>query len=79
MLASGEIANPTVIDTPIYNASILTYYERNPEKTPTVVALYSPYGSGVYEEDSWLMEWINENYEPSGSGLYWIFYRLKGN
>lgn len=75
MYSDAKIANPTVINTPVYREAINDYFLRFPEKRPTVVAVYSPYGFWPYDENEWMMQWLNKSYKPSDEGLYWKFYR----
>lgn len=75
LLPAGEIANPTTIDTPIFNENTLEYFRCNPSKTPSVIAVSCWYGNLKLEEDSFIMQWIYENYHPVGDGSYWRYYR----
>lgn len=73
----GKIANYSVIDTPIYNESMLEYFKMYPEKTPTVVAVDCWYGNLNMDPESFLMKWVEENYEKVADGCYFRFYRKK--
>ncbi len=75
LFANGEIANPSVIDTPVYNEVMLDYYDRYPQKKPTVVAVLSPYGFDGLSKDSWIRKWTEDNYELETVGNYWKIYR----
>ena len=75
MLTDADISNYSTIDTPVYNEKLLDYLERYPEKTPTVVAVSCLYGTMQVSEESWIMQWVNENYEVVGDGRYWRYYR----
>lgn len=77
LLTDADISNYSTIDTPVYNEKWLDYLERYPEKTPTVVAVSCFYGTMQVPEESWIMQWINENYEAVGDGRYWRYYRSK--
>ncbi len=74
---NGEISNYSVIDTPWYNESIEEYFKLNPEKEPTVIAVSCWYGVPMVAQDSYIMDWVNERYEPVGDGDYWRFYRAR--
>lgn len=76
LLAPGSIANPTTIDTPIFNESTLEYFRYNPDKTPTVIAVSCWYGNLKIDENSFIMKWIYENYHEVGDGSYWRYYRI---
>ncbi len=78
LLTDADISNYSTIDTPVYNEKLLDYLELYPEKEPTVVAVSCFYGQMQVKEDTWIMQWVNENYETVGDGRYWRYYRLKG-
>ena len=77
LLNGADICNPTVIDTPIFNENLLTYQEVNPDKVPNVVAVSCWFGNLMVDPNSWIMNWVEENYEPVGDGSYWRYYRIK--
>lgn len=77
MLTDADISNYSTIDTPVYNEKLLDYLDRYPEKRPTVVAVSCLYGTMQVPEESWIMQWVNENYEAVGDGRYWRYYRHK--
>ena len=76
MISGAEISNCSVIDTPYYNESIENYYAINPGKKPTVVAVKCWFGELYFAEDSYIMQWIDRNYECVGDASYYRFYRL---
>lgn len=78
LLTDADISNYSTIDTPVYNEKLLDYLEIYPEKKPTVVAVSCSYGTMMVPETSWIMQWVNENYETVGEGRYWRYYRAKG-
>ena len=73
------ISNPSVISTPTYNEEMLVYWEQYPDKYPDVIAVDCWFGELHVPEDSWIMQWINNNYMPYETidGTYWRFYRMK--
>lgn len=77
LLSDAGISNYSTIDTPIYNEKLLEYFELYPDKTPTVVAVSCWYGELMLDPDSFVMKWVEENYETVGDGRYWRYYRLK--
>lgn len=79
LLADVDVSNYSTIDTPDYNERLLDYLELYPEKRPTVVAVSCFYGEMQVREDTWIMRWIDENYEAAGDGRYWRYYRRKGS
>ncbi|MCM1027005.1 MAG: hypothetical protein NC432_11250 [Roseburia sp.] len=77
LLTDADIGNYSTIDTPVYNEKLLDYMEIYPEKRPTVVAVSSYYGVLRIPVDSWIMQWVEENYELAGDGRYWRYYRAR--
>lgn len=77
LLTDADISNYSTIDTPVYNERLLDYLEAYPEKRPTVVAVSCFYGQMQVSDTSWIMQWVNENYEAVGDGRYWRYYRAK--
>lgn len=77
LLTDADISNYSTIDTPVYNEKLLDYLELYPEKRPTVVAVSCSYGTMQVSDASWIMQWVNENYEAVGDGRYWRYYRAK--
>lgn len=77
LLAGADVSNYSTIDTPEYNEKLLDYLELYPEKEPTVVAVSCFYGQLQVREDTWIMQWVYENYEAAGEGRYWRYYRPK--
>lgn len=73
-----EIAAPSLVPTPGYNEAILEYWETNPDKYPDVIVASCWYGqlSSELTEDSWIMQWIEEEYCPAYyiDGKYWRYY-----
>lgn len=77
LLTDADISNYSTIDVPLYNEKLLDYLELYPEKKPTVVAVSCYHGQMQVMEDTWIMQWIKENYETVGDGRFWRFYREK--
>lgn len=77
LLTDADISNYSTIDTPVYNDKLLDYLELYPEKRPTVVAVSCSYGTMQVSDTSWIMQWVNENYEMVGDGRYWRYYRAR--
>lgn len=74
-----EICTDSTICTPTYNEKLLTYWENNPEKYPNVIVVSCWYGELQVREDSWIMQWIENEFSPDESydGSYWRYYRKK--
>ena len=74
-----EISVHSTICTPTFDETLLHYWELNPHKRPNVVVVSCWYGNLNAEEDSWIMKWIENEFQPSSyvDGSYWRFYRLE--
>lgn len=73
------ISAPSTICTPTYDETLLKYWEQYPEKFPTVIAVSCWYGDLKISEDSWIYQWIIDEFQPNSyeDGRYWRFYRLE--
>lgn len=71
-----KIAVPSTICTPTYSGSLLEYWQENPDKYPTVIAVDCWYGDLRVDKDSWIMQWIEETWQPDEiiDGAYWRYY-----
>jgi hypothetical protein len=71
------ISTPSTICTPTYSERILDYWSRFPEKYPDVILVSCWYGELKVPEDSWIMNWINTEFQPNTvtEGKYWRYYR----
>ena len=58
---------------------MLHYFEINPGKEPTVVAVKCWFGNLDISPDSFIMKWVEEGYEKIGDGSYFRFYRKAQN
>lgn len=74
-----EISITSTISTPTYDESLLDYWERNPEKYPNVVIVDCWYGSLNVSQDSWIMQWLEDDFHPASysDGQYWRYYRAE--
>ena len=79
MYKDVTISAPSVISTPTYDEMLLKYWEENPDKFPDVIAVSCWYGELHIGEDSWIYQWIQDEFQPSAyiDGRYWRFYRLE--
>ena len=79
MYKNVSVSAHSTISTPTYDEMLLKYWEENPEKFPNVIAVSCWYGELHIEEDSWIYQWIQEEFQPStyNDGRYWRFYRLE--
>ncbi len=59
------ISAPNTISTPMYDETLLDYWEMYPERYPDVVLVESCYGEVMYGEDEFIMRWLNEDYQAS--------------
>lgn len=65
MFGDVIISSPNTISTPIYDATILEYWEMHPERYPDVVFVESCYGDLIYGDDNFMIKWLNEEYGAS--------------
>ena len=70
------ISAPSLVPTPGYNGMIAEYWEMNPDKYPDMVIVSCWYGELHISEDSWIMQWIDEEFQPSHyvEGKYYRYY-----
>lgn len=59
------ISAPNTISTPVYDESLLDYWEMFPRRYPDVVLVESCYGEVIYPDDSFIMCWLNTEYGAS--------------
>lgn len=71
------ISVDSTICTPTYNEKLLQYWEENPEKYPDVVVVDCWFGHLNVDEDSWIMQWLCEEFEANAyeDGTYQRYYR----
>ena len=76
MYQNIEISSYTTICAPQYNEFLLKYWELHPEKFPDVIAVTCWYGDLRWEQDSWIMHWIENDYHPLKTidGKYYRYY-----
>lgn len=66
MLGDCRIASPDTISTFAYDESILDYWELNPERYPDVVVVESWFGENrCMAEDSFIMQWLERDYQAA--------------
>lgn len=72
-----EISAASTICTPTYDEKLLEYWEENPEKYPNVVVVSCWDGELKISEDTWIMQWIANEFQPDevNDGAYWRYYR----
>lgn len=70
-----EICVDSTISTPTYSDKLLSYWELNPWKEPNVVVLECWYGEPHVSEDTWIMKWIEDNFDSYSDGSYVRIYR----
>ena len=81
MLQDVNVASYTTICDPRYNEVLLDYWERHPEKYPDVVAVSCWYGELKWDPDSWIMQWITNEFEAEQiiDGKYFRYYMISGS
>lgn len=70
-----EICVDSTISTPTFYDKLLTYWELNPWKEPNVVILDCWYGEPLVSEDTWIMGWIEDNFDSYEEGKFVRIYR----
>lgn len=76
MYQDVNIASSTTICTPSFDENLLDYWERNPGKYPDVIAVQCWYGELKWDEDSWIMHWIENEFGATQviDGNYFRYY-----
>ena len=71
-----NVASSITICTPTFDENLLDYWERNPDKYPDVIAVRCWFGELMWEDDGWLMNWIDEEYQAEQviDGKYLRYY-----
>lgn len=74
--ADLNVAISATISSPTYGEKQIDYWRRYEYKTPTVIAIrrYDNLNRNAYLT---MFEWIEENYEWVGDGIWWSFYRIR--
>ena len=72
-----NISHYSTISTSTYDEHLQKYWEIYPEKIPDVIAAEFWYGEQHTEKDSWIMDYIEDNYYLEYEGNYWRYYRRK--
>ena len=75
MYRDSSVSHYSTINTATFNETLLDYWGRFPDKRPDVIAVACWYGELKYDEDSWMMQWIEENYPVRTDGSYFAFFR----
>lgn len=72
-----EISAASTICTPTYDEKLLLYWEQNPDRRPNVVAVDCWFGHLNVDEDSWIMQWIYDEFGLNSyeDGTYLRYYR----
>lgn len=76
MYQDVNIASSTTICTPFFDENLLDYWERNPDKYPDVIAVQCWYGELKWDQDSWIMHWIENEFGATQviDGSYFRYY-----
>lgn len=71
-----EVASYTTICDPRYNEALLKYWELNHDKYPDVIAVQCWYGELRWDPESWIMQWIENEFETAQviDGQYFRYY-----
>ena len=76
MYRDVTVSSYTTICYPSYNEVLLKYWDNHPEKYPDVIAVTCWYGELKWDPDSWIMKWIENDYnaEKVIEGKYYRYY-----
>lgn len=76
MFKNLSVSHFSIVDPTSYDERLLTYWELYPEKQPSVIAIDCWYSNLCIDEDSWIMKYIEGeyNYTRSEDGRYVRFY-----
>lgn len=77
LYTKAETANFSTISSPIFNEAVEDYYRVNPDKFPTVVIVDSWFGKLSFSEDSYIVRWIEGNFDRVKDLSYYRVYRLR--
>ncbi len=77
LLKDVGISHYSVVDPADYEEELLIYWELYPEKQPDVIVVETWYGGRLVDEDSWIMEYIENEfgYTSVTDGTFMRFYR----
>lgn len=80
LYADTGVSVQSTICTPTYNEKLLEYWEEYPDKYPDCVIVSCWYGELKVEEESWIMTWLDNEYQPAdyAEGMFWRYYRAEG-
>lgn len=76
MFQDVNVASYTTICDPRYNEVLLDYWKKYPEKYPDIVMVSCWYGELKWDPDSWIMQWITNEFEAEQiiDGKYFRYY-----
>lgn len=79
MYGDVEICVPSTISTPTYGEMLEEYWEKYPQKMPTVVVIQYNDEGLLIQDNLWLKEWLNHKLEGCNyaQGEYWLYFYLK--
>lgn len=71
-----KISHYSTICTTTYDDTLLKYWEKYPEKLPSIIAVECWYGDMNIDGETWVMNFIEKNYSVAYEGNYWRYYRI---
>lgn len=69
------VSHYSTISTPTFSSKLIDYWNEYPDKYPNVIAVECWYGDIHVDEDSYIMHFVNDNFEKVDEGRYYAFYR----
>lgn len=76
LFRNSNVCHFSVIDPTSYDEKLLTYWSLYPDKRPDVIVVDCWYGQLIENEDSWIMQYIESdfNYSRTEDGKYLRYY-----
>ena len=59
---NAEVCHYSIVDPTAYDERLLTYWSYYPDKMPDVIVVDCWFGNLFFEEDSWIMQYIENNF-----------------
>ena len=59
---NAEVCHYSIVDPTAYDERLLTYWSYYPDKVPDVIVVDCWYGNLFFEEDSWIMQYIENDF-----------------
>lgn len=78
MLNKAVISNYSLNATPVYNETLVEYWDQYPERLPNVIAVDKAYGQDLnFMEGTWIRNYVEGHYTLDYEADYMNFYKIK--